>query len=68
MSDPVPDGSACGPVVVTGAFSLVICALQIFAVIGPLAAYIEFLYVFGLYWLLGMCFLNFLMLFFRVRE
>ena len=44
-----------------------ICFLQLGVAAGFLAKYSFFLYVLGLYWLLGMCFVNFLVLFQRIH-
>ena len=44
-----------------------ICVLQLCAAAGYFSDYSFFLYVLGLYWLLGMCFVNFLVLFQRIH-
>ena len=46
----------------------ILCFVQLIAAAGMLPHYLGFLYLVGLYWLLGMCFLNFLLLFLRSPE
>jgi len=48
--------------------AVLLCLTQLFVSAGFGLEYLEFIYLIGLYWLLGMCFLNFLLLFLRNPE